>query len=90
MHQKVYGGSGPDNGKYGTTFLRGVELQFPHKKKVNWIEGAADLAEQRMRNLGQNPHKMTPPCIWQQIQGLLDLFEHLLGHALKAHIVAVA
>lgn len=90
MHQKVYGGSGPDNGEYGTAFLRGVELQFRHKKKVNWAEAAAELASQRMKNSGQNPQKMTPPCIRQQIQGLLDLFEHLMGRALNAHGAAVA
>lgn len=90
MHQKVYGGSGPDNGEYGTAFLRGVELEFRHKKKVNWAEGAAELALQRMRNSGQNPQKMTPPCIRQQIQGLLDLFQHLIRRLLNAHGAAVA
>lgn len=65
MHQKVYGGYGPDNGEYRTAFLHGVELEFRHKKKVNWAEGAAELASQRMKNSGQNPQKMTPPCIRQ-------------------------
>lgn len=90
MHQKVYGGSGPDNGEYGTAFLRGVELESQHKQKVNWAEGAAELASQRMRTSGQIPHKMTPPCIRQQIQGLLDLFEHVIGRAFMAHAAAVA
>lgn len=89
MHQKVYGGCGPDIGEYGTAFLRGMELEFQHKK-VNWAEGAAELASQRMRTLVQNPQKMTPPCIREQIQWLVDLFEYLIRRALKAHAAAAA
>ena len=44
MHQRMYGRSGPDNGEYDTTFLPGIELEFRQKKKVNWVEGAAELA----------------------------------------------
>ena len=42
-----------------------------------------------MKNSGQNPQKMTPPCIREKIEGVLDLFQHLLGRALNAHTVAV-
>ena len=35
MHQRVYGGTRPDNGDFCTAFLRGMELHFQGGQLVN-------------------------------------------------------
>lgn len=88
MYQRVYGGNQPDNGEFGTAFVRGLRLEAK-KKKVNWAEGAADLAKTRGKNHVCNPGKLTPPCVREQIQGMLDAASDLLARAKTAHAAAV-
>lgn len=44
MYQRVYGGTVPDNGEFGTAFVRGLMLEAK-KWKINWADGAAELAK---------------------------------------------
>lgn len=44
MYQRVYGGTAPDNGEFGTAFVRGLMLDAK-RWKINWAEGAAEIAK---------------------------------------------
>lgn len=44
MYQRVYGGTAPDNGEFGTAFVRGLMLDAK-KWKINWAEGAVEIAK---------------------------------------------
>ena len=88
MYQCVYGGNQPDNGEFGTAFICGLRLEAK-KKKVNWVEGAADLAKTRGKNHVCNSRKLTPPCVRKQIQGMLDVASNLLARAITAHAAAM-
>ena len=83
MYQRVYGGTQPDNGEFGTSFIRGLTLFFQRNTKVDWAEQAGALARKRTRNPCKNPQKLTPPCFRKQIQAMLDLFEVFLRRAYK-------
>ena len=89
MYQRVYGGTQPDNGEFGTSFIRGLALHYQHNKAVNWVAQAAHLAETRSTNPSKNPQKLTPPCLREQIQAMVDLFEVYLIRAYKARDVAL-
>jgi hypothetical protein len=55
MYQWVYGGMQPDNGEFGTSFIRGLTLFFQSNIKVDWAEQAAALAKKRTGNPRKNP-----------------------------------
>jgi hypothetical protein len=88
MYQRVYGGTQPDNGEFGTAFVQGLLLQA--KKKVNWAEGTTELAKVRTKNLVTNLGKLTHPCLREQIQSVLNFEQGLLSRALAAHSIAVS
>ena len=44
MYQHVYGGTTPDNGEFGTAFVRGLMLDAK-KWKINWAEGVVQIAK---------------------------------------------
>lgn len=44
MYQRVYGGAAPDNGEFGTAFVRGLMLDAKNWK-INWAEGAVEIAK---------------------------------------------
>lgn len=44
MYQRVYGGTSPDNGEFGTAFVRGLMLDAKNWK-INWAEGAVEIAK---------------------------------------------
>lgn len=90
MHQRVYGGTHPDNGEVGTNFIRGLVLQYQHETQVNWADFAADLAKKRMDNPLVIPHKLTPPCLREQIQAMINLFDHYLRVAYADREAAIA
>ena len=90
MYQRVYGGTQPDNGEFGTAFIRGLVLYFQRDVEVNWAEHAADLAKKRLLNPGVNPQKLTPPCLREQIQEMLDIFQHYLRKSYMEKGSAVA
>ena len=77
QHAKVYGGEGPDNGTFGTSFLRGCHLTFELGEDVNWAEKAATLQKARDKKDARNPLKLTPPAFREQIEALIDV---LAGH----------
>ena len=89
MYQRVYGSTQPDNAEFGTAFIRGLVLFYQHRTEVNWAQHAAELAKQRLRNPGQNPQKLIPLCLREQIQEMINLFEHYLRQAYAAHDTAV-
>lgn len=49
MYQRVYGGTAPDNGEFGTAFVRGLMLDAK-RWKINWAEGAAEIAKVSLLN----------------------------------------
>ena len=49
MYQRVYGGTAPDNGEFGTAFVRGLMLDAK-RGKINWAEGAAEIAKVSLLN----------------------------------------
>ena len=55
MYQRMYGGTHPDNGEFGTAFIRGLILYFQRSTKVDWAEHAAELAKKRLQNPAVNP-----------------------------------
>jgi hypothetical protein len=89
MYQRVYGGTQPENGEFGTSFIRGLALFYQHNMKVDWAEQAASIAKKRMGNLGRNPQKLTPPCFREQIQAMIDLFQECLSRTHKPLNAAV-
>lgn len=78
MYQRVYGGTYPDNGEFGTAFIRGLVLYYQREIEVDWAEYATDLAKKRMQNPFVNPQKLTPPCLREQIQAMINVFQHYL------------
>jgi hypothetical protein len=83
MYQRVYSGTQPDNGEFGTSFIRGLALFYQHNMKVDWAEHAASIAKKRMENPDINPQKLTPPCFREQIQAMIDLFQECLSRTHK-------
>lgn len=81
MYQRVYGGTHPDNGEFGTAFIRGLVLFYQRQTQVDWADYAADLAKKRVQNPIVNPQKLTPPCLREQIQAMINLFQHYLRTA---------
>ena len=78
MYQRVYGGTHPDNGEFGTAFIRGLVLYYQRQTQVDWAEFATDLAKKQMQNPLVNPQKLTPPCLREQIQAMITMFERFL------------
>ena len=81
MYQRVYGSTQPDNGEFGTAFIRGRVLNFQRSTKVDWAKHASDFAKKRLENPPLNPQKLTPPCLREQIQEIINVFRHYLRMA---------
>lgn len=77
QHAKVYGGEGPDNNTFGTSFLRGCHLTFELGKDVNWAQKAESLQKAREKGAARNPLKLTPPALREQIEAIIGV---LAGH----------
>ena len=82
MYQRVYGGMQPDNGEFGTSFIQGLALFYQRNEDVNWADKAAALAKTRAANPSKNLQKLTPPCLQEQIQVMINAFAH---HLLEAY-----
>ena len=78
MYQRVYGEMQPDNGEFGTSFIRGLALFYQRNEDVNWADKAANLTKGRAKCPSKNPQKLTPPCLREQIQVMIDAFAHHL------------
>ena len=59
MYNKVYGGD-PDNGTFGTSFLRACYLSFERGEEVNWAQKAESLQKAREKQASRNPLKLSP------------------------------
>lgn len=81
MYQRVYGGMQPNNGEFGTQFIRGILLQNRRNKQVKFAAKVEDLAALRAKSPGNNPQKHLPPCIREQIQVVIDIFAQYLAAA---------
>ena len=75
MYQR---GTQPDNGEFGTSFIRGLALFYQKNEDLNWAERAAELAKCRAKSPGKNPQKLMPPCLREQIQAMIHTFAHYL------------
>jgi hypothetical protein len=65
-------------------------LRLQAKRKVNWAKGAAELAKAWIKNSLTNLRKLTPPCLHEQIQFVLDFEQGLLSRVLAAHSAAIS
>ena len=90
MYQRVYGGTQPDNGEFGTAFIRGLVLTLQRSTKVDWAKHASDFAKKRLENPPLNPQKLTPPCLREQIQEIIYVFRHYLRMAYADRDASVA
>ena len=76
MHRKIYGGD-PDNGTFGTSFLRACHLFFEEGKDVNFAQKAEVLQKAREKQAARNPMKLSPSALRKQIEVIIDF---LAGH----------
>lgn len=76
IHRKIYGGD-PDNGTFGTSFLRACHLFFERGKDVNFAQKAEVLQKAREKQAARNPMKLSPPALREEIKAIIDF---LAGH----------
>lgn len=85
MYQRVYGNA-PDNKAFSQTFLRACVYYFNFdgkggKNKVNWAGAAAKVTEERQAYAHNNPLKLGPPALKQQLAGIIQECAGLLLRA---------
>jgi hypothetical protein len=72
QYQRVYGDV-PDNKAISLTFLRACCYYYQAKKKhkVNWAAQAAKVIADRRNHAGNNPQKLGPPALKDQMAGIV-------------------
>jgi hypothetical protein len=81
FYRRVYGVDYPNNKCFSQQFLRACIYYFTGgglDQKVNWAAAAALLQESCHIRHGNNPLKLTPPALRQQLQGILNVFSNYL------------
>lgn len=70
LYKKVYG-QRPDNGFFPKKFVRAATLHLILKQPVNFAECASKLTKDRIRKAKDNPWKLTPPALREQIEAMV-------------------
>jgi hypothetical protein len=74
LFKQVYGFQA-DNNQFGLGFCKAASyfLSDTNPRLINWASHAAELSAARRRSTN-NPAKACPPCLPQQVQGIVDEF----------------
>ena len=73
MYQRVYGDA-PDNKAFSQTFLRACVYYYSggRDNNVNWAAAAAKVNQERRAHAANNPQKLSPPALKQQMAGIIS------------------